>query len=277
LLNQVGFSCFQGEIFTLKTLIVFYSYLYGLAMNKILSQRFVMNIFRKDPGETLSNNENIGFIERFTKNAETIYQRHFDQDLDKVQKLKNRYSKNVFGKIKVVDAIRMLSECVDPSDTELFCTSQLVHTLQVVESMTKAKMSNDMIMLGLVHDLGKILLLLGDEDPANIVCPNELIGSFGVGVGLDNVITHWSHDEYIYHKLYPFLNKDSLWLLRYHSFRFDIRAHVLSKKDLERKLRLLDPFRVHDLKSKSCYVLPSTKLDDYADFLEKYFPVPIEF
>lgn len=235
-----------------------------------------MDIFRKNSDEVLSVEENLELRKRFEVDAEAIYKRHFEQDIDRIALLRKKYTKSVIGKMKVIDAIRLLGECIDPSDTELFCTSQLMHTLQVAESISKAKMGEMFIVVALVHDLGKILLLT-DEDPANVVCPNEIVGTYQSGVGLENVITHWNHDEYIYQKLKPFLDDDSLWLLRYHSFRFDVGAHVLNSRDWERKSKLLEPFRFYDLKTKSPYNLPKTKLSDYTYLLDKYFPRSIQF
>jgi hypothetical protein len=52
-----------------------------------------------------------------------------------------------------------------------------------------------MIITALIHDLGK-LLLLTDEDPAHVVCENSPIGDYPSGVGFNNCVFQWNHDEF---------------------------------------------------------------------------------
>ena len=57
-------------------------------------------------------------------------------------------------------------------------------------------MKAEFIVAGLVHDIGKILMLT-DEDMANIVCCNTPIGTaWQPGIGFDNIKFQWNHDEY---------------------------------------------------------------------------------
>ena len=84
--------------------------------------------------------------------------------------------------------MELLAQCVDPSNPVLYCVTQVVHTLQVVESMERDGIEDaDLLLAGLVHNLGKVLLLTG-ETPENVVCSNTPIGCYPAGIGLNNCV-----------------------------------------------------------------------------------------
>ena len=235
-----------------------------------------MDIFRKVPNEQRTDAEQMLIKGDYIACAESIYERHFRQSVEDVGSLSNKYSAPVVGTMKVFEAFLLLGQCIDPSDTELFCTNQLTHSLQVAEAMECDGLDRRFILAGLIHDIGKILLLFG-EDPANVTCPNEPIGDYVDEVGLDRIIVQWNHDEYIYHKLYPYLDEEIAWLLRYHSLRFDKAERYMSPKDWERKYNYLDVFRHYDLYTKSPFLVPSKSPYDYKDLLDSVFPNAISF
>ena len=74
----------------------------------------------------------------------------------------------VLGTVPVYDAIAELATIIDPLDPYLGSVSQLTHQLQLVMHMENDGVDETMILCGLVHDLGKLLIKFGDEDPINV-------------------------------------------------------------------------------------------------------------
>jgi len=103
--------------------------------------------------------------------------------------------------------------------------------------------------VGLVHDLGKLLNLLGSEGQWDVVGDTFVVGCafsekniypetfaanpdsthpiystlngiYKPGCGLDNVLISWGHDEYMYTiaKEQSTLPPEALAMIRYHSF-----------------------------------------------------------
>ena len=121
---------------------------------------------------------------QFLDQARMTYERHLDQTKEMVAALNKKYEKPVLGRVRVWNLMERLAQCIDPSDSALYCVSQLVHALQVVEGMERDGIQDkDFLIAGLIHDLGKILLLTG-EAPENVVCFNTPIGHYEKGVGL---------------------------------------------------------------------------------------------
>jgi hypothetical protein len=137
-------------------------------------------------------------------------------------------------------------------------------------------LAEEWLMLGLVHDLGKIMLLI-DEDPANVVCPNQLISRRNESTGLENLIFSWNHDEYIYLKLGHFFRPELANILRYHSIRYEPHLDLLTETDKTWISDYLLKFRFYDLTSKSLYFHPRKSLRDYRQTIDKFFPNKIGF
>lgn len=215
--------------------------------------------------------------EEFLWKSNSIYEAHNQQTIEKVKYLKEKYKKPVIGMVPVYDLIRDLAHCIDPTDLALYCVSQLVHTLQVVEAMEKDGVEDDvMIISALIHDLGK-LLLLTNEDPENIVCMNTVVTNHEKGIGLDNCIFQWNHDEFVYDRFKDHVPDKIAWIIRYHSIMIKPTLSLMDDRDREYTEKYLKIFRKYDMGSKSIYKLPSKKLEDYKDLIELTFPEPIEF
>lgn len=209
--------------------------------------------------------------------ADVILARHDRQTAADVHELQARYQQPVFGEVRVYDLVERLAQCVDPTDCRLFGASQLTHVLQVLEAMeVDGVLTDDLALVALVHDLGK-LLLLTDEDPANVVCMNRPIGTFDDGVGLDHVVFQWNHDELAYQRLAPHLGDDLAWLVRYHSIDPVAHRHLMDDEDGRRADALLDVFFHYDHGSKQALHRPRVRLADYRDLVEAAFPDPIAF
>lgn len=209
--------------------------------------------------------------------AEVILARHDAQTVADVRALQDRYRGPVFGEVRVYDLIERLAQCVDPTDCRLFGASQLTHVLQVLEAMeADGVLTEQLAIAALVHDLGK-LLLLTDEDPANVVCMNQPIGEFEEGVGLDQVVFQWNHDELAYTRLAPHLDDDLAWLVRYHSIDPVAHRPLMDDEDRRRADALLEVFSHYDHGSKQALHRPSVRLADHRDLVEATFPDPIVF
>ena len=216
-------------------------------------------------------------MEQYWARATKIVERHDAQTADTVAALRARYEAPVFGHVRVWDLLERLAQCIDPSDGRLFGASQLVHVLQMLEAMLADGVDDpDLFLAAFVHDLGKTLLLT-DEDPANIVCMTAPIGTHEPGVGLDNVLLQWNHDEFGWSRLRDIVPEHIAWLVRYHSIDEAACVPLMDDRDRDYYERYWKPFARYDHEFKSTFQLPASRLDDYRDLVEAAFPKPIAF
>lgn len=209
--------------------------------------------------------------ENFDANAKTIKMKHFSQTVEQIQALNEKYNKPVFGTVSPWSLIEKLAQAVDPTDRELYCTSQWIHTWQVLEAMEHIK-DEEFLLAAILHDVGKILLTT-NELPENIVCDNGLVVA---NIGLDNCILHWNHDEFGYMKFKNLVPYHVSWLIRYHSIRSDVLVHM-DHKDKILKDKYFDQFKKYDKSTKSIYHLPKVNIDKYRRLVEKHLPPTMEF
>lgn len=213
----------------------------------------------------------------FRGQAEQIITRHRAQSVADVQGLRVKYERPVFGQVQVWDLVQKLGMVCDPSDGSLGCTSQLVHVLQVLQAMEEDGVDDpEMLIAAIVHDLGK-LLLLTDEAPENVVCMVEPVGSYEMGVGLENCVLQWNHDEFIYSRLKDHLPDHIAWLLRYHSIYIDQCWTLMDDRDRRHTKQYLRPFQHYDQDFKSSHALPKKGIEAYREIVESWFPDPIQF
>ncbi len=217
-------------------------------------------------------------IARFEHMATEIYDRHWLQTVETVSALKQKYEKPAFGEVKVWDMIPNLAQCVDATDRKLCCTNQLIHVQQIVWQMEKDGITDDdMYLAAMLHDLGKVLLIKGEE-PENVVCGNSPIGEYEPGCGLDNIIFQWNHDEFIYDRLKDHLPDHLAWLLRFHSVNIEEIMPFCDERDMNYVENYLKPFRRYDSGTKSTHNLPPMDiLAKYQGLIETHFPKPISF
>jgi predicted HD phosphohydrolase len=213
----------------------------------------------------------------FSQGVHPIVERHRGQSLEDVQALRKKYAKPVFGKVRVWELIERLGSCVDPTDERLFCASQQMHVLQILDAMERDGTDTpEMVLVALIHDLGKVLLLTG-EDPANVVCMNGPIGDQPAGAGLDSSVIQWNHDEFAYQRLRDHIPDHLAWLVRYHSVDPAAVSSLFDEQDLARARDLLVPFAHYDHATKSPFMLPSSPINRYRDVIEEAFPRRIRF
>ncbi|SCU84637.1 LAFA_0D11100g1_1 [Lachancea sp. 'fantastica'] len=216
------------------------------------------------------------------------------------------------AKMTIWDALCKLSMLIDDSDpdTEL---SQIDHALQTAEAIRADGLPRWMQLVGLIHDLGKILYffdsegqwdVVGDTFPIGCKFANEIIfqeffegnpdnshpiystelGIYEKGCGLGSVMISWGHDEYMYYiaKSQSTLNEKALAMIRYHSFypwhREGSYRYLLNKKDHE-MLQEVQAFNKYDLYSKSLKRHSIKELEPYyLELIDEFFPAKyVEF
>ena len=213
----------------------------------------------------------------FLENSIPIFARRNAQTRNDVQTLKEKYQEPVFGRILVSDLLAKLALCIDEVDPDMACVSQLTHTLQVVEGMIADGIDDhDLLIAGLVHDLGKVILVAG-EDQANVGGMVSPIGEFDEGIGLDHCIVQWSHDEFGYSRLKDHLPDHVSWLIRYHSLDFRVCEAFMDDRDRRYVRDYHSVFAHYDSGTKSVFRVPKTRIEHYSDLIEEYFPDPIPF
>lgn len=201
-------------------------------------------------------------------------------------RLRFHSASRVRPEMTIWQAMEKLDTLIDESDpdTEL---GQINHLLQSAEAMRRDGKPRWMQLTGLIHDLGKLMLFwdgftqgqwdcVGDTFPVGCrfdegcIYPETFKGNpdydhpvygtkFGIyspGVGLDNVMLSWGHDEYLYHvvKDQSTLPDEALAMIRYHSFypwhKEGAYRELMSEKDHE-MLKAVKAFNPYDLYSKS--------------------------
>jgi inositol oxygenase len=166
-----------------------------------------------------------------------------------------------------------------------------------------------MVLVGLIHDMGKVLCLFGEpqwavvgdtfpvgcafsdkivyseffKDNPDIDNPayNTELGVYSRNCGLDNVHMSWGHDEYVYHIMKDYIPEPGLYMLRYHSFysqhRENAYDHLLNAHDHE-MFKWVELFNPYDLYSKNPNQKSWEELKPYYQALvAKYLPVKIKF
>lgn len=188
------------------------------------------------------------------------------------------------ARMTIWDALCKLSMLIDDSDpdTEL---SQIDHALQTAEAIRADGKPRWMQLVGLIHDLGKILYffdsegqwdVVGDTFPMGCRFVDDIIfneffqgnpdashpiyssklGIYEENCGLSSVMISWGHDEYMYYiaKSQSLLNEKALAMIRYHSFypwhREGAYRYLMNDKDYE-MLKEVQDFNKYDLYSKS--------------------------
>ena len=210
--------------------------------------------------------------------------------------------------IPVWDAFQFLNQLVDDSDPDTDL-DQFQHLLQTAEAIRADGHPDWMVLVGLMHDMGKVLCLFGEPQWAvvgdtfpvgcahsdKIVYPeyfvnnpdtkkpelNSTYGVYKLNCGLRNVTMSWGHDEYIYQMMKDSLPDPALYMLRYHSFyawhRESAYEYLLDNHDRD-MLKWVKLFNPYDLYSKNPVVPDWSKLKPYyTDLVNKYLPATLRF
>ena len=206
---------------------------------------------------------------------------HRHQTYDFVRRMKQEALRLDRRRMTVLEALDFLDTLVDDSDPDT-ALSQREHLLQTAEVIRADGHEDWFVLVGLIHDLGKVLCLfgepqwavVGDTFPVGCAFSGRVVypeffadnpdardpqfqspcGVYEEGCGLRNVHLSWGHDEYLYQVVRGRLPEPALYMIRYHSFyawhREGEYGHLLDGHD-RRMLPWVQRFNPYDLYSKS--------------------------
>lgn len=166
-----------------------------------------------------------------------------NQTYDYVGKMLNKFETREPRKMKVEDAIRLLDQFNDASDPDT-ALPNVQHLFQTAERARNKKEERWMVLVSLIHDLGKMLYFWNDSslgcsiekqwgvtgDTFMVGCQLQdsliypeynlenpdmkdpilgtILGLYQKECGLDQMRCAWGHDEYLYRVLSDPRNKD---------------------------------------------------------------------
>ena len=236
---------------------------------------------------------------------------HLNQTLDYVVAKKKQYSVLNNKKMSMKEALSALDTFIDPSDPDLD-EENSIHAYQTAERIRKLHPTNrELQLIGLIHDLGKVLFTLGEpnwaivgdtyvvgcEFPTSIVYYDTLKdnndfgkydknGVYKEGCGLENLHITFGHDEYLYQVLHQNSGKHSISqkymdVIRYHSFypwhTSGEYTQFMNEADKE-TLKNVNHFNQFDLYSKEDSPDISDEIKEYYNgLLDKYFPETLQW
>jgi inositol oxygenase len=229
-----------------------------------------------------------------------------NQDLEYYHRMCNKYLK-FDKKMKVHNVFSHLESFVDISDPDISLPNYY-HGLQTAEAIKQDNHPDWFQLVGLIHDIGKIMFLWGcDKDgtslneqwgivgdtfilgcklPETIVFPefNHLnkysdsteLGIYKPGCGLDAVKCSWGHDEYLYQVLKynncP-LPEEALYIIRFHSLYLFHKENeyeiFMNEKDKKMK-KWVVAFNKYDLYTKSNSKPDESTKQYYNKLVDKY-------
>jgi inositol oxygenase len=231
---------------------------------------------------------------------------HRHQTLDFVRAKERQYLARTHRVMTIWEAMEFLNTLVDDSDPDTQLT-QIEHLMQTAEGIRADGHPRWFILVGLIHDLGKILCLFGEPqwavvgDTFPVGCrysdrvvfpeffaenPDSQVpeyqtecGIYEPSCGLDRVHMSWGHDEYLYHVAKDHLPEPGLAMIRYHSFyaahREGAYGHLMNPLDRER-MNWVRAFNPYDLYSKG-HEPPNVEAlrPFYEDLIAEFFPAKL--
>jgi inositol oxygenase len=233
---------------------------------------------------------------------------HKFQTYDYVVQKKTDFLRFDKKEMPIWGAFDFLNELVDDSDPDTDL-DQMQHLLQTSEAIRNDGHPDWMVLVGLIHDMGKVLCLfgepqwgvVGDTFPVGCAYSDKIVfpeffssnpdftdpvysskyGVYEPNCGLDNVHMSWGHDEYVYHMMKDHIPEEGLYMLRYHSFYAQHREHaydhLLNDHDQE-MFKWVNLFNPYDLYSKNPNQKSWAELKPYyQELVAKYLPATIKF
>lgn len=279
------------------------------------------SVFILDPSEHFRPETNGKELEEFRRYSEeeecyiqkrvkrTYYQMHKNQTVDFVRRRINKWTKFNHAKLTIMEALVKLNSLVDESDPDCDLPN-IVHAFQTAERIRATHPDQDWFHLtGLIHDLGKVMALWGEEqwavvgDTFVVGCAfadsivyrensflenpdlknpryNSKYGIYSPNCGLDNVLFSWGHDEYMALVLQNHpqckLPEEAIRIIRLHSFypwhTGGDYMHLCNDDDLK-ALDYIREFNKFDLYTKSEEVPDIEALIPYYQgLIDKYIP-----
>lgn len=236
-------------------------------------------------------------------------QHHTHQTLDFVLNKKQYYTAQIASRkymMSVWQVLEILNSIVDDSDPDT-SLPQIQHALQTAEKIRADNQPDWLILVGLIHDLGKLLVtfdepqwaVVGDTFPVgcayqpHIIYPNYLQenhdihnktfqtvhGIYRPHCGLANVHMSFGHDEYLYQVVKDYVPEEALYIIRYHSFypqhQHNDYDHLLDEHD-QKMFAWVRLFQQYDLYSKNTATVDVDAVKEYyQSLINKYFPATI--
>jgi inositol oxygenase len=241
--------------------------------------------------------------------VENFYrENHAHQTLDFVLAKQAEYTPLNKKRQGVWETLEYLNTLVDDSDPDTDLT-QIDHAMQTAEAIRADGHPRWFQVVGLIHDLGKMLCVFGEPQWAvvgdtfpvgcaysdKIVYPEffeanpdirkpELqtqLGIYSKGCGLDKVNLSWGHDEYLYHVTKNYLPESSQYMIRYHSFypahKEGAYQYLMSDHDKE-MFEWVRKFNPYDLYSKGNTRPDSAALTPYyKELVNEFFPTEVNW
>ncbi|EFR00608.1 hypothetical protein MGYG_03614 [Nannizzia gypsea CBS 118893] len=219
---------------------------------------------------------------------------------------RRQFHSKVRARMTVWEAIEKLDTLIDESDPDI-SLSQIHHLLQSAEAIRHDGKPRWMQLVGLIHDLGKLLFffgaqgqwdVVGDTFPVGcafderIIYPETFVNNpdsthevystkFGIytpNCGMYNVMLSWGHDEYLYNvvKTQSTLPEEALAMIRYHScypWHTEGAYQELMDENDHRMLKAVQEFNPYDLYSKSDKIPNIEDLKPYyLELIDEFFP-----
>jgi hypothetical protein len=220
--------------------------------------------------------DEIATIDEFKERAFAIQRRSRKQTLDDVARLRKKYEQPIIGEVPVERLLELLAQIIDPTNIWLFCGSQLTHTLQVLESMEKAGITDkEFLATTLIHDLGKLAVLKG-ESWENLEGGGKMpLGENVPGSGFANCTFNWDHADVVHARFKPYVSENMKWVLNWHSIQPPCEP-LMDARDRALYEKYYRPFVRHD-RTFIFHHLPKKRLSDYLPLLKEFFPRPVLF
>jgi len=266
-----------------------------------------------EPSSVMETHRNYHVLDSDNPVVNFYRNNHRYQTLSKAHELQKKYSVCTGPELSVEEALILLDGVKDASDPDTkFAQSQ--HAYQTAERIRALHPEDkELQLVGLVHDMGKILqavyhepdyFVVGDTFPlgckfsdANVFAEffvdnpdlrNPLyqtdLGIYRERCGFENVVMSYGHDQYLYDVCKwngVKLSDRALYLIRFHSFypfhKWGAYDMLASEKDYE-MLPSLKHFQQFDLYSKTEVPVNIPEVKPYYDALIKeYFPVTLRW
>lgn len=235
-------------------------------------------------------------------------QNHRYQTYDFVCRMRTKFLALNRRKMGLLEALDFLNTLVDDSDPDIDL-DQLQHLLQTAEAIRADGHEDWFVLTGFLHDLGKVLCLLGEpqwavvgdtfpsgcrfsdrivyseffaENPDSLDPRfNTQLGVYAEHCGLRKVLMSWGHDEYMYHVVKDYLPEPALYMIRFHSFYAWHREGEydwLCDDHDRAMLPWVKKFNPYDLYSKNPQPPDWQALKPYyLELIEKYLPQQLRF
>ena len=215
-------------------------------------------------------------VPRLRERQREIERRSALQTRADVRRLERRYDQPMIGEVDVVRLMELLAQVIDPASAILACTSQLTHALQIAEAMQSDGLSDEMVFIGLVHDLGKLALLHGEAPHFVDGNGRHPIGPHEPGIGLRRATLQFAHGEIAFRRFGHLLPDELAWLVRWHDVDVDACRPLFDDTDWLHYGTIHQVLAHYD-RQVSPYRVPSVRLSDYHDLLRAHLPETIAF